>query len=43
VVRAVRARGPDLVVGEEDRVRYRTALAGSRVPGEGTVVVVVDP
>ena len=43
VVRAIGALGCDLVLGDDDRVRYRTAMSGSRVPGEGTVAVVIDP
>ncbi len=43
VVRAVETRGPDLVLAETDRVRFRTALGDARAVGEGTVVVVIDP
>ena len=37
------ARGPDLVLGGDDHVRFRTALEDTKVLGEGTLVVVVDP
>lgn len=41
-VRADAASGPDLVLTADDTVRFRTAMAGARVLGEGTVVVVLD-
>jgi len=43
VLRAVDAVDTDLVIGDEDFIRFRTGFHESRVLGEGTVVVVVDP
>lgn len=43
VLRCTAAQGPDLVLDADETVRFRTGLAGARVLGEGTVVVVLDP
>jgi hypothetical protein len=43
VLQADRAAGTDLVVGSEDFIRFRTGFHDSRVLGDGSVVVVVDP
>lgn len=43
MVVAVETQGGDLVLGDDDRVRFRTGIQTSRVVGEGTVVVVIDP
>lgn len=42
-VRAERAEASDLFLSSQDSVRFRTALLGARILGEGTIVVVVDP
>ncbi|MBW1876771.1 MAG: hypothetical protein JRJ84_00265 [Deltaproteobacteria bacterium] len=42
VVRAERAMETDLVIGDEDFIRFRTGFHDVRVLGEGTVVVVLD-
>ena len=36
-------QGPDLVLSDADAARFRSLMAATRVLGEGTVVVVVDP
>ncbi|MBW2256062.1 MAG: hypothetical protein JRI25_15875 [Deltaproteobacteria bacterium] len=42
VVRAEHAMETDLVIGDEDFIRFRTGFHDARVLGEGTVVVVLD-
>lgn len=41
-VRAAEASGVDLVLSDEEAVRFASEMSGARVLGEGTVVVVID-
>ena len=43
VLKVVRAVGGDLVLDAAGAALYRRHIAGSVVPGEGRLVVVIDP
>ena len=43
IVVAESASGPDLVLSADDAGRFKEAMVGAAVLGEGTVVIVVDP